>query len=92
MPGGPELTVLSGERLLDVLDDQELSVLPTACRGATCGTCAVRVLRGGELLEEAGRGEKETLRALGRRGDERLGCQVVVRGEGEIVLEVVRYG
>jgi ferredoxin len=85
-PSGVSVEVAAGERLLDVLDDGEIVGLPTACRGATCGACLVRIVAGGELLEPAGPEEQRTLAALG--GD-RLGCQIVCRGEGDVVLSIL---
>ena len=84
MPGGVELPVGEGERLLDALDETIATAgLPTACRAGNCGACLVRVERGGSALVEAGGAERETLRALGARPGERLGCQLRIRSELE---------
>jgi adenylate cyclase len=86
LPNGSTIEVPSGERLLDVIDEQELTGLPTACRGATCGTCLVRVHRGRELLEPAREAERQTLATLGRGPEYRLSCQLVCLGSGAVEL------
>jgi ferredoxin len=86
LPDGSTIEVPSGERLLDVIDEQELTGLPTACRGATCGTCLVRVQRGRELLEPPADPERQTLATLGRGPEYRLACQLVCLGSGEVEL------
>jgi ferredoxin len=87
---GSELEVPPGERLLDVLDvldeREGLGPMPIACRGATCGSCRVRVERGSAQLVPAAPEERRTLRELGCADDERLACQVVCVGEGLIEL------
>ena len=87
-PSGENLELAAGERLLDALDDRELVILPTACRGAHCGTCLVRVLGGDACVEAAGAEERATLAAMKAAPGERLGCQVIVTGEGQLTLEV----
>ncbi len=86
LPSGDGLEVATGERLLDALDDRELVILPTACRGATCGMCRVHVTRGAALLAPASEEERLTLSTLGAAADERLGCQLVCQGAGEVDL------
>jgi ferredoxin len=76
--------VPAGERLLDLLDEQEVAGLPVACRGATCAACLVQIVAGGELLDPASAEERRTLAGLGAEG--RLGCQIVCRRPGEVVL------
>ena len=84
---GFELDLPAGERLLDALDEHELaSRARVQCRGATCGACRVRVERGASLLMPAGREERRTLGELGCDESERLACQLVCTGEGEIDL------
>lgn len=90
MPSGATLEVPAGERLLDVLDESELAALPTACRGATCGACVVQIAAGGELLEPPSAAERRTLSDLGRGPTDRLGCQIVCRADGEVVLTLSR--
>jgi ferredoxin len=90
MPSGVTLEVPAGERLLDVLDEAEVSGLPTACRGASCGMCLVQIAAGGEWLEPPSAAERRTLSDLGRGEGARLGCQIVCRAEGEVVLTLSR--
>jgi adenylate cyclase len=84
--GSFELDLPAGERLLDALDEQGISGLPIACRGANCGACRVRVERGAALLTPAASDEQRTLRELGCAPDERLACQLVCTGEGVVDL------
>ena len=84
---GFELDLPAGERLLDAIDEQGITGLaPLACRGATCGTCRVRVERGAALLMSPASDEQRTLRELGCGADERLACQLVCQGEGTVDL------
>ena len=71
-----------GERVLDVCDESPVQVMETQCRGGHCGRCLVRVLRGAVGLSPASARELDTLRALAAPADGRLGCQVVVVGQG----------
>jgi ferredoxin len=87
-PSGENLELAPGERLIDALDDRELVILPTACRGAHCGTCLVRIVGDGACAVEAGADERQTLASINADRDERLGCQLVVTGQGELTLEV----
>jgi ferredoxin len=84
---GFELDLPEGERLLDALDEQGLaSRARVQCRGATCGSCRVRVERGAGLLLPATREEQRTLAELGSPQGERLACQLVCTGAGEVEL------
>jgi ferredoxin len=79
-----------GERLLDLVDEQSIASVPLSCRGAHCGICRLRVLRGAGCFEPPGRLERETLAALGAGSGERLGCQLRLApgasGEAELLL------
>jgi ferredoxin len=79
-----------GERLLDLLDEQSIASVPLSCRGAHCGICRLRVVRGASCFEPPGRLECETLAALGAGTGERLGCQLRLApgssGEAELLL------
>jgi ferredoxin len=84
---GFELDLPEGERLLDALDEQGLaSRARVQCRGATCGSCRVRVERGASLLMAAEPGELRVLADLGCTQGERLACQLVCTGDGELEL------
>ncbi len=69
---------------LDILDGQ-CSVL-FACKDGVCGSCLVTVLEGAENLEPPTDVEKTTLESLGAEPNQRLLCQVVIKG-GEIKVE-----
>ena len=97
-PSRRELDLGCGERLLDAVDDQEqLGLLPSACRAGNCGACRVRVRAGAARLEPASRAELATLSQLGCAEDERLGCQIHARAQlsphGDprlVIFEIVR--
>jgi ferredoxin len=89
LPHETEWTAEGPERLLDLLDDGGGGQLPVSCRGANCGVCRVRVLRGADLLEPALPRERETLAAAGARADERLACQLLVSSGAEGELELL---
>lgn len=61
--------------------------LPFGCRAGTCGTCVIRVVKGGDSLDERGFVEEDTLAVIGvDHPDARLACQVIV-GEGDLEIE-----
>ncbi len=81
-----ELDVEVGASLQSAANDAD-SGLPFGCRAGTCGTCVIRVVKGGESLEDRGFVEDDTLGAEGVDDpDARLACQVFV-GEKDIELE-----
>lgn len=67
-----------GGDLVD-LCDRHLAPVPFSCRSASCGTCQVEVVSGGELLEAPGDSERELLELLGGPPEVRLACQARVR-------------
>lgn len=100
LPAGQVITLRTGERVLDAIDEQLEpggSGLPTACRAANCGLCLVWVRKGAAALEAALPEEAGLLARLGVASGQRLGCQLAVAAgstamptpaEGyEIVLE-----
>jgi 2Fe-2S ferredoxin len=90
---GSEKTVDApeGGELVDICD-HHLAPIPFSCRSATCGTCHVRVLSGGEHLEPPADDERELLEVLRGGPDTRLACQVVVkRGDGTVEVEPIGW-
>lgn len=79
-----------GARLLDLVDDQCIVSVPLACRGARCGICRLRVVRGLDAFAPPLPAERETLVALRAGSDERLACQLRLApgasGEAELCL------
>lgn len=75
-----------GGRLLDICDDVEAPI-PFSCRGASCGTCRVKILEGERFLDSAGDEELYVLNLFGDPPGSRLACMVNIRpGEGHIRL------
>ena len=93
MPLGTVATLAPGERLLDVLDEQGLVVLPTACRSANCGLCTVIVRGSAEGLAPPGPDEARFLAGLCPSGSQRLGCQLHASPEAppdaEVTLDIL---
>ena len=78
-----------GGTLVDVCDDAHAPV-PFSCRSASCGTCRVEVLAGGEHLEPPARAELEVLEIFESTETHRLACQAKVRpGPGLVTLRSV---
>ncbi|HEX6243945.1 MAG TPA: 2Fe-2S iron-sulfur cluster-binding protein, partial [Polyangiales bacterium] len=84
-PLGIELTSASDSRLIDLLDDVDdtklVAGVPLSCRGARCGVCRVRVVRGESAIIAPRADERDTLRILGADPDERLACQLELRAD-----------
>ncbi|HET9931484.1 MAG TPA: 2Fe-2S iron-sulfur cluster-binding protein [Polyangiaceae bacterium] len=89
---GKRIDAPEGGELVDICDEY-LAPIPFSCRSASCGTCYVQVLEGGELLEAPGPEEAELVALLGGGADHRLACQARVKpGPGLIRLRAVLGG
>lgn len=82
-----------GGDLVDLCDEY-LAPIPFSCRSASCGTCHVEVMEGGELLEPPEEEERELLEVLGGAvSSHRLACQARVKpGTGLVRLRAVLGG
>jgi ferredoxin len=88
-PLGESLRVESegDEDLLDVCDEVVAPIV-FSCRSTTCGTCAVRVTEGEDLLDPPGPREAQLMEALHTDG-QRFACAMHVRsGNGLLRLRV----
>ena len=86
---GREKTVEApdGGELLDICDEV-LAPVPFSCRSASCATCQIEIVEGGDLLEPPEDVERELLHILGGPPNNRLACQARVRaGAGCIRLK-----
>jgi ferredoxin len=87
-----ETDVPKGGVLLDICDDM-LAPIPFSCRSASCATCHIDVLEGGELLEAPEEAERDLLDIVGGPPGSRLACQVVVKpGPGLIRVRSLDNG
>jgi ferredoxin len=83
--GGPKtVDAPEGGALVDICDIAYAPV-PFSCRSATCGTCHVAILEGGELLEPPQAEEEELLGLLRGPPGSRLACQAVVRAQPGVI-------
>lgn len=73
---------VAGRLLLDQLLDHNIPVM-YLCMGGSCRMCRMQVVAGAEHLEP--KKELESRHILG--ADERLACQAVTRGSGDVVLD-----
>jgi 2Fe-2S ferredoxin len=89
LPSGFETQVKVGAALVDTCDEHPESEVPFSCRSASCGTCRVRVKEGADLLSKPQDDELDVLSVFGDGKDVRLACQVQIKGEGKITLEVI---
>lgn len=77
-----------GENLGEICD-RHTTPLAFMCRGASCGTCAVRVIEGKENLSAMKEDEATFIDAMfGAQPDVRLGCQLDLKGP--VTLEIYR--
>jgi ferredoxin len=83
-----EVTRSEGGPLIDVCDEHGAPV-PFSCRSASCGTCRIDVLEGGELLEPPRDEELDVLDAFGDDARKRrLACQARLRAlPGRLVVK-----
>jgi ferredoxin len=77
---GPAVSadVEEGGRVLDVCDAAHAPVL-FSCRSATCGTCRIDVIEGGDLLDAPGQDERFVLELFESPPTCRLACQAAFR-------------
>lgn len=81
--------VPEGGELVEICD-QVLAPIPFSCRSASCGTCHIQVLEGGELLEAPDEAEADLLDLLDGPPDTRLACQARVKpGPGFIRIRPI---
>lgn len=93
-PAGVDVAdVEPGTRLVDVTDDHPETSVQYSCRAATCGTCRVEVLEGGEALSEPEADELDVLEIFGDDPKRvRLCCQVRLERETDrVVLRVCEF-
>jgi ferredoxin len=83
---GPDcqVDVAEGGRLVDVCDRVQAPV-PFSCRAATCGTCRIEIVEGGELLEPREGAEAELLELLADPSNYRLACQAKIKRENGVI-------
>jgi ferredoxin len=90
-PAGFEIDAQPGEAIMDITDANPAAEVPYSCRAATCGTCRVEVLEGGDSLSPPDEFELEVLDIFGDTPDKvRLCCQSkLVGGNGtQVTLRV----
>jgi ferredoxin len=77
-----EVEAPAGAALVDLCDEQNAPV-PFSCRSASCGTCRIDVLEGGELLEPPRDEELDILDIFGDDPKRRRLCCQARAGQGE---------
>ncbi len=78
-----------GGALVD-LCDEVLAPVAFSCRSASCATCQIEVIEGGELLEPPNDEEQELLALLAGPPNNRLACQAQLkRGSGKVRVKPV---
>ena len=89
LPAARTVRARTGDSLLDTALEHGVP-LDHACGGCgSCATCHVIVWRGGDLLSAPEEDETERLDSVPLiTGRSRLGCQAVVTGDGDLVVEV----
>lgn len=79
----------NGGALVNICDEV-LAPIAFSCRSASCGTCHIYVLEGGDLLDPPGPDEVDLLDLLDGGKDTRLACQARVKpGPGLIRIRPV---
>jgi ferredoxin len=88
-----------GKPIFDELDSQGFK-LPAGCLAGSCGSCAILILEGAELLKKAGTIESDTVSSLiesqkvtppskQEPWQYRLSCRAKVEQDGHLVLGII---
>lgn len=78
-----DVEVPVGSEFLDVVEACGADVT-FGCRTGTCGTCRVRIDHGAQNLAPPGAEERDFLASMEAGPEERLGCQLRIRGDVRI--------
>lgn len=85
-PSGRKGVVATGSYLYDAARRLGVKIETDCERKGECDSCAVRIIKGMDLLSEATKAEKEHLTAQRRMNGERLSCQAKIERTGDIVV------
>lgn len=85
-PSGRNGIVVVGTYLIDAALRLGVIIEDECGRQGLCDSCAVKIIKGGELLSEPTQAELEHLSAERRKNGERLSCQAKIEKLGEIVV------
>lgn len=85
-PSGREGIVPVGTYLIDAALRFGIKIEDECGRKGECDTCAVKIIKGAELLSEPTKAELEHLSPERRKKGERLSCQAKIEKVGEITV------
>lgn len=88
--GGREITASKGASILDSALENGVGIYHTCGGNASCSTCRIRVISGGEHLTPIEAAEAEVLDAFDLKQPHRLSCQAVLRG-GDVEVEIPKW-
>lgn len=87
-PSGRHGIIATGSYLFDAAKRLGIQIDDECGRQGVCDSCAVKIIKGGELLSAVTKAETEHLSAERRKKGERLSCQAKIEKNGEIVVMV----
>ena len=82
---GIVLDIPEGGRLLDYAKENNSMLF--GCENAECMTCFCMVMKGKENLNEPAHKEWALLKQRNATPNQRLGCQIYVKKEGEVEIQ-----
>ena len=90
LPANRMVLAQRGDTLLDVALENRIE-MPHECGGnCACMTCHVHILKGADLLSKPEEVEQDRLlSAENLQAHSRLGCQAILQGTGEVLVELV---
>jgi len=89
VPDGPEVAVVAGTPLLDVIEAAGLPI-EAGCRLGVCGSDPIALLDGADAVTPPTDDERSTLERLGLAETTRLACQARVHGPCTVALRPER--
>jgi ferredoxin len=89
LPSGKTVETKSGVCLLDAILEAGGTLAQLCGRRASCGTCRVRVIRGGRGLSKIGAREHRWLAQSGEGPSLRLACQALLGPGRQVIVELI---
>ena len=91
-PDGTNFSAQAGQSLCSALLENKIDIEHACEQSCACTTCHVIIREGFNRLPSADEGEEDLLdKAWGLSATSRLSCQVILREDTDLVVEIPKY-